>query len=133
MSPKRRPPDVTDAELQVLKQLWEGGAATIRQLTDRLYPGGATAHYATVQKLLERLESKSCVQRRQEGRVNVFSAGIGRETLIARRLRETADSLCEGSLSPLLSQLVSSSELTPDELATLRELVEGLDRRGRRR
>ena len=124
MSPRKRPPDVTDAELEVLKTLWESGPSTIRHLTDRLYPGGTTSHYATVQKLLERLEAKSCVRRRQRGRVNIFTATVGREALIARRLRETADKLCEGSLTPLLSHLVDSSSLTREELATLRELVE---------
>ena len=55
----RTPQDVTDAELAVLQILWDGGAATIRQLTDVLYPGGGTAQYATVQKLLERLEART--------------------------------------------------------------------------
>ena len=36
-SPKH---NVTDAELAVLKELWALGPSTIRELTDRLYPGG---------------------------------------------------------------------------------------------
>ena len=55
--------DVTDAELAVLQTLWEHGPATIRQLADILYPGGKAAQYGTVQKLLERLEGKTCVRR----------------------------------------------------------------------
>ena len=62
--------DVTYAELAVLKTLWELGPATIRQVCDRLYPGGETAQYATVQKLLDRLEAKSCVRKRSSGRAN---------------------------------------------------------------
>ena len=69
---------VTDAELGVLKTLWDQGSSTIRELTDRLYPDGGTAHYATVQKLLERLEGKSCVTRRAEGRRGVYSAAVER-------------------------------------------------------
>src|SRR5206468_5487882 len=53
-----RIPDVPDAELAVLRELWDKGPESIRQLTDALYPGGSDAHYATVQKLLERLEAK---------------------------------------------------------------------------
>ena len=63
----RTPQDVTDAELAVLQVLWEQGPATIRQLTDRLYPEGKTSHYATVQKLLERLQAKGCVSRDRGG------------------------------------------------------------------
>ena len=72
---------VTDAELTVLKALWERGASTIRELTDALYPGGGAAHYATVQKLLERLEAKTCVKRRPRGRVNVYTASRGRKSV----------------------------------------------------
>lgn len=115
--------NVTDAELGVLKLLWEQGPSTIRQLTDRLYPVGSASEYATVQKLLERLERKDCVRREASGRVNVFSATVARADLIARRLRETADKLCEGSLTPLLTQLVRSGRLSSDELDELRRLV----------
>ena len=118
---------MTNAELAVLKALWELGAATIRQLTDEIYPQGSAAHYSTVQKLLERLASKSFVLSRQRGRVNVYRATVERRDLIARRLRETADRLCNGSLTPLLTQLVGSADLTPDEIAALREIVERAD------
>ena len=123
-------PRVTDTELAVLKVLWEQGPSTIRRLTDELYPGGSTAHYATVQKLLERLREKSCVSRRQHGRGHVYDASINRHELIATRLRETADKLCEGSLTPLLTQLVGARELSDDELGALRELVERAARKG---
>ncbi len=119
--------DVTDAELAVLKELWELGPTTIRQLTDRLYPEGGASQYATVQKLLERLEQKRCVKRKAEGRVNVYSPVAGREDLIDLRLRDTAQKLCEGSLTPLLTHLVGSSRLSGDEIADLRRLVDSLD------
>ena len=125
---KRARKSVTDAELGVLKALWKQGASTIRQLTDLLYPDGGTSYYSTVQKLLDRLESKSYVRRRQRGRVNVYTATVDRQALIAGRLRETADRLCDGSLTPVLTQLVSSGELTPRELADLRDLVVRQDR-----
>ena len=124
--PNRRK-NVTETELAVLKTLWEQGPSTIRRLTDRLYPEGDTAHYATVQKLLERLETKAYVRRRQEGRVNVYTAVVDLRELIADRLRDTAERLCEGSLTPLLTHLVGSAELSTRELAELRQLLDRLD------
>ena len=122
----RRPQDVTDAELEVLRALWEQGPATIRALADRLYPGGGTSEYATVQKLLDRLEDKGHVSHRAEGRQNVFRARVRREDLVARRLRDTAEQLCDGSLTPLLTHLVSAGRLSREELRELRALVDGL-------
>src|SRR5262245_18171414 len=100
--PKKDDPkkDVPDAELAVLQVLWERGACTIRQLADILYPGGKAAHYGTVQKLLERLENRGYVARDRSRWPHVFEASVPRETLIdsliGRRLRETAEKLCGG-------------------------------------
>ena len=123
------PRDVTDAELEVLRALWELGEATIRALADRIYPNGGASEYATVQKLLERLEDKGYARHRTEGRQNVYAARLGREDLVARRLRETADALCDGSLTPLLTHLVSGARLSKEELRELRRLVDGLSGR----
>jgi predicted transcriptional regulator len=124
-----RPRDVTDAELDVLRALWDAGPATIRALTDRLYPRGGTSEYGTVQKLLERLESKGHVTHRPEGRQNVFRAKVKREELVARRLRDTADELCDGSLTPLITQLVSAGKLSRKELRELRRVVDRASQR----
>jgi predicted transcriptional regulator len=125
----RRPQDVTDAERDVLRMLWDAGPSTIRALADELYPGGGTSEYATVQKLLERLEDKGHVTRRPEGRQNVFTARVRREQLVARRLRDTADELCDGSLTPLITHLVSTARLSRQELRELRRLVDRLSRK----
>jgi predicted transcriptional regulator len=122
--------DVSETELALLKLLWEQGPSTIRDLTDRLYPEGGVAGYATVQKLLERLETKRAVRRARRERVNVYTATVGREELIARRLQATADQLCEGSLTPLLTHLVGSRALDREEIGALREWVERLEREG---
>lgn len=119
--------DVTEAELAVLQKLWEHGAASIRQLADALYPGGTNTHYATVQKLLERLEAKRCVRRDRSGPVNVFEATVRRDDLIERRLQDVAESLCEGSRAPLLMHLVDPKRLSRREIQALRELIDELD------
>ena len=126
---KRSQADVTDAELALLQALWDHGQATIRQLVERVYGKDGTSVYATVQKLLDRLEAKGCVRRDRSGPVHVFEAEIGREELIGRRLRAVADALCGGSLTPLLTQLVQGGELSPKDCKELRALIDHLDRR----
>jgi hypothetical protein len=43
----RTPQDVTDTELAILQVLWDQPRATIRQITDVVYPAGGTPQYAT--------------------------------------------------------------------------------------
>ena len=127
------PYDVTDAELAVLQALWERGSATIRQLTEVLYPDGNEVHYATVQKLLERLESKGHVQRDRGGHAHRFSARTDRDTLVGHRLRALAEKLCGGLMAPLLTHLVRAEALSPRERQELRDLIDKLDGKNRSR
>jgi predicted transcriptional regulator len=129
----RTPAEVTDAELAVLQLLWKCGPATIRQLTDRLYPRGSASEYATVQKLLERLEGKGFVARDRSGAVHTFRGRVGRDELIGRRLRTVAEKLCGGSWTPLLTHLVRAERLSPAERKELRDLIDRLDSQGNKR
>lgn len=128
--------DVTDAELAVLQELWSARGpqkTTIRELTDALYPGGTASQYATVQKLLERLEGKGHVSRDAAVVPHRFSAKVGRGELIRRRLRSMADVLCDGSLAPLVTSLVESRKLSSREISELRALIDRLDTNAKRR
>ena len=127
----RTPQDVTETELALLQILWDSGPATIRHLTDVLYPGGGTAQYATVQKLLDRLEVKGCVRRDRTPPAHTFTAAIAREELFGRRLRDMAEKLCGGSLTPLLTHLVRTKGLTSRERQELRDLIDELDSQGK--
>ena len=122
----RTPQDVTETELAILQVLWDQGTVTRRQITDVLYPRGDTAHYATVQKLLERLEGKAYVRHDRGDAVLRFTAAVDREQFISRRLLDMANKLCGGSLTPLLMNLVRSKPLSARELDELRALLEEL-------
>lgn len=136
--------DVTDAELAVLDVLWkseEGHAAeeapglTIREICQVLYPRGKASDYATVQKLLDRLDAKDCIRRRRQSPAHVFFSGLTRDELIGRRLESVAQKVCGGSLTPLLTHLVQNQELTSAERAALRALLDQFDTKssGRKR
>src|SRR5947209_6163913 len=127
----RTPQDITEKELAVLQVLWDVGPATIRQLSDALYHDSSAAKYATVQKLLERLEDAACVTRDRSGAAHTFRAAVGRDDLIGRRLRDVAEKLCGGSLTPLLTHLMRTKRLSARERQELRALIDELDPRGK--
>jgi predicted transcriptional regulator len=129
----RTPQDVTETELAILQVLWDQGTAGRRQITDVLYPAGGPPQYATVQKLLERLESKGFV-RHSRGPAGVlhFTAAVDREDFISRRLLDMADRLCGGSITPLLMNLIRAKPLDAAEFEELQKLVKDLSRQKRR-
>ena len=125
----RQRPDVTETELAILEVLWDEEPATIRTLTDRLYPDGTAAHYATVQSLLERLEAKGYVARQRSRVPHRFRTRVDRKGLIGKRLRDVADALCAGSMSTLLTSLLAEQETSRADVEALKELVRTLERR----
>ena len=52
--------------------------------------------------------------------VHRFDATIGKDDLIGKRLRDVAETLCDGSLTPLLSHLVRAQGLTDADRRALR-------------
>jgi predicted transcriptional regulator len=123
----RNIPHITDAEWAILEELWSRQEATVRQLANVLYPRGGPSEYATVHKLLERLETKNYVRRQRAGGVYLFRPAIQRDAILGRQLETFVDKMCGGSLQPLLTNLVRVRRLTPDELRELLALVEELD------
>ncbi|MBN69610.1 MAG: transcriptional regulator [Gimesia sp.] len=122
----KTPRDVTEAELSVLQVLWQQGPATIRAITEQLEPERVDAYYSTVKKLLERLETKGFVKREPAGIAFVYEACIARDELVGRRLQEVAETLCEGSLTPLLTQLAQHTDLNRKQQKVLMDLIDEL-------
>ncbi len=122
----KTPRDVTEAELSVLQVLWQQGPATIRAITEILEPKRTDAYYSTVKKLLERLETKGFVNREPAGIAFIYQAAVERDELVGRRLQEVAETLCEGSLTPLLTQLAQHHDLNRKQQKVLMDLIDDL-------
>lgn len=117
-------PPVSEAELAVLQLLWDRGRLTARQLTEQLYPKQSGSDFATVQKLVQRLEKKRLVTRDRSSFAHTINASIDRNTFAAHQLAEAARKLAHGSLRPLLAHLVESDQLSLEELRDIRKVID---------
>ena len=131
-----RPCSIGEAELDVLKVLWEHGPGTVRQVNTRLQPRGRQWAYTTVQTMLHRLQSKGCVRSGRSdlaGAAHVFEAAVSRERLLSQRLRDLAEQWCDGTSSPLLLALVQGQQFTVEEIQKFRTLLDQLEKPGPRK
>lgn len=119
--------DVTAAELAILEQLWQHGTLAVKALSQSLYGASTSSDIATVQKLLSRLEAKGCVSRDREAWPHLFRALIARDELISQRLQATADELCDGTMSTLLTHLVRSKKFTARQRQNLRAMLDEME------
>lgn len=114
---------VSDGELGVLEVLWRRGKATVREITADVYEDQSFSKYQSVQKLLERLEKKGCVCRDRSTPAHTFEPSVERDEILGHRLEQVADSLCGGSLTPLLMHLAGRTKLKPSEREALQKLI----------
>ena len=125
--------DVTDAELAVLQVLWNESSLTVRQIVDQLYPAGGESDYATVKKLLSRLESKGFVSRDASQMTHRFSAELTQEQLIEMRLSDVAADLCDGDSTPLVMNLLKNRKYSARERRQLHALFDELFGKNRKK
>lgn len=115
---------MTDAELALLEFLWRAGEVTIRAMAEALYPPGTNREQATVQKLLRRLEDKGYVIRDRRKFAHTVRAAMDRANFAGRQLAAMAQRLSQGSLAPLLTQLVENQQLSKRDRDQLRGLLD---------
>ena len=120
---KRRPQTVTDAELAVLKILWQRGPLTAKAITNAIYPDGAESEFASVHSFLQRLERKGLVDRDRSSYVHSFSAAVSQADVAGQELETLAARLGEKSIAPLIMQLVEQKRLSEKEVAEIRKLL----------
>lgn len=117
-TPKRLP----DAELEVMKALWQAGEPLTRpELEARL----AQHHWAstTLLALLARLEAKGCVAREKLGRGYLYRAALSRRDYLPVESRSALARLFEGSAKNLVAAMAESDALTDRDIAELEEYL----------
>jgi predicted transcriptional regulator len=117
-------PGLSGAEREVLKVLWDHGPGTVREINEILKRRGRRWAYTTVATLLQRLGIKQYIAGDPSAVAHIYRAVVTREQLLTRRLKDTAEELCDGRAAPLILALVQSSRLSADELARLRRLLD---------
>jgi BlaI family transcriptional regulator, penicillinase repressor len=121
-------PVVPEAELSVLRALWDDAPRTARQLAEALYGSAGRNEMGTVQKLLQRLEAKALIIRERHPDGHRFFPSMTRGTFAGRQLEQLADKLTEGSLTPFLTHFVKGRRLSKKDREDIRRLLDGRNR-----
>ena len=120
----RRPQETpTEAELEVLKVLWDRGPSTGRDVLDVLNAQRKRA-YTSVMSVLNIMSDKGQVTRKPLGRAFIYTAKKPRERTLGKMVSSLLGRAFEGSASSLVSQLLHQSKPTPEELEKIRRAIE---------
>lgn len=119
----RSQPRPTDAELAILRVLWERGASTVRQVHDAL-AGTRETGYTTTLKLMQIMTDKGLVRRNEAARTHVYSPMAGQEQTERQLVQDLVDRAFGGSAAQLVLRALSADGTTDAELKEIRKLID---------
>ena len=108
----------SERELEILKVLWELGAGSVREVHERMCPGGELA-FNTIQTMLRIMEEKGLVEHRSEGRIFIYVPKHSRERVSSRFLNKVFD----GALDQLVVSMLRAKDVSAGELKDLQKLI----------
>lgn len=112
-------PKLTRLELRIMETLWSKSPCSIRELLDA-FPEDERLAYTTVQTVVYRLEAKKAVRRSGKfSNAHVFEAVVSRDSAQHRMIDDLV-ALFGGRRLPIVTHLIESGKLTPEELREAR-------------
>jgi predicted transcriptional regulator len=115
-------PRPTDAELAILRVLWDRGPATVRQVHEALE--ARETGYTTTLKLMQIMSEKGLVVRDESARTHVYSARLAQDETQRQLVTDLVDRAFGGSAAALVLQALNAGETSADELGQIRELID---------
>ncbi len=111
-----------DLQLKIMKVLWDRREATVAEVHQALGSSPELA-YTTVATMLRKMEARGLVQHRPEGRTFVYRALAAEDAVTRGMADDLIDRLFEGSLADMVSHLLTTREVSRDELVRLEHLI----------
>ena len=123
-----RSPDLTTAELRVMKALWTVEHGTVAEVRSELAKRGQELAYTTVMTLLGRLATKGAVAVDKEREPFVYRPAHRKESVLRDRLREFVREVFDGQAESLVLNLVEDESLSRAELRAIERKIAEAER-----
>lgn len=111
----------TDAELAVLRVLWDRGPSTVRQVHETLQ--GRDVGYTTTLKIMQIMTGKGLLRRRSEALPHVYFAAAQEAPTQKRLVGELLDQAFGGSAAKLVMQAIGAGDISAEDLKEIRRLL----------
>ncbi len=116
------PIKLTASEWSVLDSLWQEGPQTVMQLVSNL---GRTVGWAksTTITTLRRMEEKGLVNCETIGKGKSYTPAVEQEQAEIQETRSFLDRVYRGSVGLMMSAMAQRQELSPEDIAELRDIL----------
>jgi BlaI family transcriptional regulator, penicillinase repressor len=118
-------PRPTDAELAILRVLWERGPSTVRQVHEILGQRQSIG-YTTALKLLQIMTEKGLVIRNETQRAHLYRPRLSPDETQGQLVSDLMERAFGGSAAKLVQRALSSKPASPEDLAEVQKLLDDL-------
>ncbi|HKX31625.1 MAG TPA: BlaI/MecI/CopY family transcriptional regulator [Blastocatellia bacterium] len=118
---RQKSEQLTPLELEIMKVLWETGAANVQTVQQGLERELA---YTTVQTMLNILHRKGKVKRKLKDRAYFYQPAISRKQIVSQTVNDLVERLFGGSAESLVMSLVETRHLDAEKLERLKRLLD---------
>jgi len=109
-------------QFAIMDVLWERSEATVADVREALRKTRPLAH-TTVGTMLAKMERNGQVRHRTDGKANIYRPAVQKEKVRRSMVADLAARLFAGDLAEMVSHLLDSRDVTPDDLARLKALI----------
>ena len=121
---RKRPQRLTPLESLVMNSIWDASQASVRSVQETLRSAKPMAR-TTVLTVMRRLRDKGFLTSERQGRTDIYKPVAGRKEAAQLSLRDLLDRFFAGSATALVSQLLESDNLDPEEVRELQSEMDG--------
>lgn len=111
-----------DLQLRIMKILWARHQATVAEVHEAL-AGERDLAYTTIATMLRKMEARGLVKHRLDGRSFIYRAVVGEEAVSQGMADHLVERLFEGSLSDMVHHLLTTREVSLEELSKLETMI----------
>lgn len=119
-----------DLQLRILEVLWESPDSSVGFVHETLKLERNLA-YTTVATMLRKMEARELVTHREEGRTFLYRASVQADDVNRSAGDHFVGRLFEGSIADAVSHLLTTREVSRDELNQLEKLIREAKRRSK--
>jgi len=116
----------TDAELAILRVLWQRGPSTVRQVHEVLSQEREIG-YTTILKLMQIMTEKELLERDESERTHIYHARLTQEQTQEQLVGDLLEKAFGGSSSQLVMRALAAKPASADELERIRQLLDELE------
>lgn len=115
-------PQISEAEFEVMKIVWQCAPVSTNEITDRLTASTSWSP-KTIQTMIKRLVTKGALSYKKEGRMFIYTPLVSEKDYIGQKSRSFLKRYFDGNLTALVSSYLEEEQLTVEEIDSLRSLL----------